>query len=71
MRAGNEGSQAAATARATSRAAAPSSLGSVELVGVGPDAAECELLREIDGLFYSFPVSFVADSDGRWRLWQF
>lgn len=38
---------------------------------VAPDGAECEMLREMDGLMYSFPVSFTIDSDGRWRLWQF
>jgi hypothetical protein len=29
------------------------------------------MMRAVDGLMYSFPVTFAIDSDGRWRLWQF
>ena len=41
------------------------------LLEVGTGRAECEMMREVDGLLYSFPISFVIDVDGGWRLWQF
>ena len=41
------------------------------LLEVAPDRAECEMMRDVDGLLYSFPVSLLIDVDGRWRLWQF
>lgn len=41
------------------------------LLEVIPGGAECEMFRDVDGLLYSFPVWFLADRDGRWRLWQF
>jgi glucose/arabinose dehydrogenase len=46
-------------------------LGAITLVEVGRGGAEYELLREENGQVFSYPVVFVADSDGRWRLWQF
>jgi hypothetical protein len=41
------------------------------LVEVTPGRVECEMMRDQDGLRYSFPVSFAIDPDGRWKLWQF
>jgi sugar lactone lactonase YvrE len=41
------------------------------LLEVAAGRAECEMMREVGGLMYSYPVSFVVDADGRWRLWQF
>jgi len=41
------------------------------LLDVTPGRAECEMMRDEDGLLYSFPVSFAIDVDGRWKLWQF
>ena len=43
----------------------------IELVGFEGDRLECEMMRAVDGLMFSFPVSFAMDVDGRWRLWQF
>jgi len=43
----------------------------VTLLGVEPDRAEGEMMRDVDGLLYSFPISFATDVDGGWRLWQF
>jgi len=43
----------------------------VTLSEVAPGRAECEMMRDEDGLRYSFPISFVIDVDGGWRLWQF
>jgi hypothetical protein len=43
----------------------------IERVRVGRGGAEYEMLREEDGRIFSYPVVFVADIDGRWRLWQF
>jgi sugar lactone lactonase YvrE len=43
----------------------------VTLLDIAPGRAECETMREVDGLLYSFPVSFLIDADGGWRLWQF
>ncbi|MBI2828381.1 MAG: hypothetical protein HYX77_03800 [Acidobacteria bacterium] len=43
----------------------------VALLDVGPGSAVCEMMRDVDGLLYSFPVSFRTDVDGGWRLWQF
>ena len=43
----------------------------IELVGFEGDRVECDMMRAVDGLMYSFPVSFAIDTDGRWRLWQF
>ena len=43
----------------------------IELVGFEGDRVECEMMRAVDGLMFSFPVSFAMDTDGRWRLWQF
>jgi hypothetical protein len=43
----------------------------VTLLEVAPGRAECEMMRDENGLLYSFPVSFEIDVDGRWRLWQF
>ena len=43
----------------------------VTLLEVGAGRAECEMMREVDGLLYSFPISFRIDVDGGWRLWQF
>ena len=43
----------------------------VTLVDIVPGRAECEMMRDVDGLLYSFPISFLIDVDGGWRLWQF
>ena len=43
----------------------------IELIQVGRGGAEYEMLREENGQTVSYPVVFVADVDGRWRLWQF
>lgn len=43
----------------------------IVLTGVGRGSAECEMMREVDGLLYSYPVTFQFDADGWWRLWQF
>ena len=43
----------------------------VTLLEVGTGRAECEMMREVDGLLYSFPISFLIDVDGGWKLWQF
>ena len=43
----------------------------IELAGVGAGGAEYELVRVEDGQAFSYPVVFVADADGQWRLWQF
>ena len=43
----------------------------IDVVGVEGDRVECEMMRAVDGLLFSFPVSFAMDADGRWRLWQF
>jgi hypothetical protein len=43
----------------------------VTLLDIEPGRAECEMMREVDGLLYSFPVSFLIAVDGGWRLWQF
>jgi hypothetical protein len=29
------------------------------------------MMRDVDRLLYSFPISFEIDVDGGWRLWQF
>jgi sugar lactone lactonase YvrE len=52
-------------------AATDSTFADVALVEVAPGRAECEMMRDVDGLFYSFPVSFEIDVDGGWKLWQF
>jgi hypothetical protein len=41
------------------------------VVEVAPGRVECEMMRDQDGLRYSFPVSFAVDADGGWKLWQF
>ena len=43
----------------------------VTLLEVGTGRAECEMMREVAGVLYSFPISFLIDADGGWRLWQF
>ncbi|MGH9203467.1 MAG: hypothetical protein ACRD2A_19770, partial [Vicinamibacterales bacterium] len=43
----------------------------IDLIGAGAGGAEYEMLREEGGQVVSYPVVFVVDSDGRWRLWQF
>jgi glucose/arabinose dehydrogenase len=43
----------------------------VTLLDMAPGRAECQMMREVGGVVYSFPVSFLIDADGRWRLWQF
>lgn len=43
----------------------------VFVTDVAPGRVECEMLREVGGTPHSFPVSFVVDVDGSWRLWQF
>lgn len=43
----------------------------IELVQIGRGGAEYEMLREENGQVYSYPIVFIADVDGRWRLWQF
>ena len=43
----------------------------VRVVRVGAGGAEYEMLREEGGQLLSYPVVFIADADGRWRLWQF
>jgi hypothetical protein len=52
-------------------AADADALTTIELVRVARGGAEYEMLREEDGRVFSYPVVFVADTDGRWRLWQF
>jgi hypothetical protein len=52
-------------------AAADAVFTAIALVEVAPGRAECEMLRDVGGLLYSFPVSFAIDVDGGWRLWQF
>jgi hypothetical protein len=44
---------------------------SLTLVEATPGRAECEMVRDEGGLFYSFPVSFAIDVEGGWKLWQF
>jgi hypothetical protein len=43
----------------------------IDVVGFEGGRVECEMMRAVDGLMFSFPVSFAMDSNGRWRLWQF
>ena len=43
----------------------------IGLLEVVPGRVECEMMRDIGGLLYSFPIAFEIDVDGRWRLWQF
>ena len=43
----------------------------IAVLGFEGDHVECEMMRAVDGLMYSFPVTFTMDTDGRWRLWQF
>lgn len=43
----------------------------IELVQAGAGGAEYEVVRLEGGQAFSYPVVFVADTDGRWRLWQF
>jgi hypothetical protein len=43
----------------------------ITVLEVSPNRIECEMIREENGVSYSFPVSFERDADGRWRLWQF
>ena len=43
----------------------------IVLLEVAPGRAECEMMRDVGGLLYSFPVSFEIDLDGGWKLWQF
>ncbi len=50
---------------------ADAALTDIEFVGFEGDRVECEMMRAVDGLMFSFPVSFAMDTDGRWRLWQF
>lgn len=52
-------------------AAADAMFADVTLLDVSPGRAECEMMREVDGLLYSYPVTFQIDADGGWRLWQF
>jgi hypothetical protein len=52
-------------------ASAESTFRDITLVDVSPGRVDFEMMREEDGLFFSFPVSFEIDNDGRWRLWQF
>ena len=53
------------------RAATEALFTDLTLVATAPGRAECDMLRDEDGLLYSFPVSFVLDGDGGWKLWQF
>jgi hypothetical protein len=43
----------------------------IVLLDVAPGRAECEMMRDVGELLYSFPISFEIDVDGGWRLWQF
>jgi hypothetical protein len=43
----------------------------IEVMDFEGDRVECEMMRSVDGLMFSFPVTFALDADGRWRLWQF
>ena len=43
----------------------------IVLLEVTPGRAECEMMRDVGGLLYSFPIAFEIDVDGVWRLWQF
>jgi hypothetical protein len=43
----------------------------IVLLEVAPGRAECEMMRDVGGLLYSFPVFFEIDVDGGWKLWQF
>ena len=52
-------------------AATDTVLADIALLEVGTGRAECEMMREVDGLLYSFPVALLIDADGSWRLWQF
>jgi hypothetical protein len=56
---------------AEERAAEADVLTNIELVRVARGGAEYEMLREENGRVFSYPVVFVADTDGQWRLWQF
>lgn len=53
------------------RAATDALFTDLALVEVAPGRAECEMMRDHDGLRYSFPISFAVDADGGWKLWQF
>jgi sugar lactone lactonase YvrE len=53
------------------RAATETLFTDLALVDVAPGRAECEMMRDQDGLRYSFPISFALDADGGWKLWQF
>lgn len=52
-------------------AATDTTFSDIVLVDVAPGRAECEMMRDVGGLLYSFPISFEIDVDGGWRLWQF
>jgi sugar lactone lactonase YvrE len=52
-------------------AATDTMLTDIRLLEVAPGRAECEMMRDVDGLLYSFPISFEIDVDGGWKLWQF
>jgi len=52
-------------------AAADTVFTDIALLEVSAGRIECEMMRDVGGLMYSYPVSFVPDADGQWRLWQF
>jgi hypothetical protein len=43
----------------------------VTVTEIAPGMVQGEMLREVDGTMHSFPISFMVDVDGSWRLWQF
>jgi hypothetical protein len=47
------------------------SIESLHLLSVGNDEAEMEALRTESGIVYSYPVIFMRDETGMWRLWGF
>lgn len=52
-------------------AAADTVFTDITLLELSAGRIECEMMRDVGGLMYSYPVSFVPDADGQWRLWQF
>jgi hypothetical protein len=36
-----------------------------------PDMAECGVLREVNGNVYSFPVVFIRNEIGTWKVWRY
>jgi hypothetical protein len=47
------------------------SIESLHLLSVGNDEAEVEALRTEGGIVYSYPVIFMRDETGMWKLWGF